>query len=94
MFRIYKRVVNKVKRSSRTVRLAHREAELSLLATQILLAHAGLALRPDTGAATGEPVISPRAVLIEIRREMQEATGRRLRSDRDRLQGCRADGRR
>ena len=67
MFRIYKRTVNKMKFSSRTVRLVHREAELSLLATQLLLAHADLALRPETKAATGEVVISPRQVLIAIR---------------------------
>ena len=42
LFRTYKRTINKLKLSSRTVRLVHREAELSLLATQILLAHAHL----------------------------------------------------
>jgi hypothetical protein len=93
VFRIYKRTISKMKFSSRTVRLVHREAELSLLATQILLAHADLALRPDTKAAAGEPVISPRKVLVEIRREMQAATNRRNRSYRDRLQNCRADKR-
>jgi hypothetical protein len=82
-----------MKLSSRTVRLVHREAELSLLATQILLAHADLALRPDTKAATGEPVVSPRKVLIEIRREMNGTAKRRDRSYRDRLRGCRADDR-
>ena len=68
VFRIYKRTINKLKLSSRTVRLVHREAEASLLALQILLAHADLALRPKRARA--EPVISPRKVLIEIRREM------------------------
>jgi hypothetical protein len=92
VFRVYKRTINKLKLSSRTVRLAHREAELSLLATQILLAPADLALRPVTKAA-GEPVISPRKVLIEIRREMNEAGNRRGRSYGQRLQGCRADDR-
>src|SRR5262249_1418557 len=57
-FRIYKRTINKLKLSSRTVRLVHREAEVSLLALQILLAHAELALRPRSNA--GEPAISPR----------------------------------
>jgi hypothetical protein len=94
VFRIYKRVVNKMKLSSRSVGLVHREAELSLLATQLLLAHADLALRPDTKAAVGEPVISPRQVLIEIRREMQGTANRRVRSYRDRLEGCRAEDRR
>ena len=46
VFRIYKRTINKLKLSRRTVRLVHREAEVSLLAVQILLAHADLALRP------------------------------------------------
>ena len=40
-----KRTINKLKLSSRTVRLVHREAEVSLLALQILLAHADLTLR-------------------------------------------------
>jgi hypothetical protein len=93
VFRIYKRVINKVKLSSRTVGLVHREAELSLLATQLLLAHADLALRGETEAVVGEPVISPRQVLIEIRREMQGIAKRRVRSYRDRLGDCRAEDR-
>ena len=87
------RVINKVKLSSRTVGLVHREAELSLLATQLLLAHADLALRPAREAAVGEPVLSPRRVLIEIRREMRGTAKRRVRSYRDRLEGCRAEER-
>lgn len=66
---------------------------MSLLATQLLLAHADLALRVETKAAVGEPVISPRQVLIEIRREMQSAGHRRARSYRDRLADCRAETR-
>jgi hypothetical protein len=93
VFRIYKRVVNKMKLSSRTVRLVHREAELSLLATQLLLAHADLALRPETKAAVGEPVISPRKVLIAIRKELNGAENRRVPSYRRRLKGCRAEAR-
>jgi hypothetical protein len=93
VFRIYKRVINRMKLSSRTVGLVHREAELSLLATQLLLAHADLALRPETGAAVGEPVLSPRRVLIEIRREMQGTARHRVRGYRDRLEGCRAEDR-
>jgi hypothetical protein len=93
VFRIYKRTVNKVKLSSRTVRLVHREAELSLLATQWLLAHADLALRPDTKAAAGEPAISPRKVLIEIRREMNGGADRRAACYRKRLRSCGADTR-
>jgi hypothetical protein len=93
VFRIYKRTVNKVKLASRTVRSVHREAELSLLATPILLAHADLALRPATSAAAGEPAVSPRKVLIEVRREMKGAARRRDRSYRDRLRECRAEAR-
>jgi Transposase DDE domain len=93
VFRIYKRTINKVKLSSRTLRLVHREAELSLLATQVLLAHADLALRPETKATAGEPIISPRQVLIAIRREMKGTANRRSASYRDRLRGCRADDR-
>ena len=63
VFRTYKRTIKKFKLSSRTVRLVHREAEVSLLALQILLAHADLALRPEK-AIKGEPAISPRKVLL------------------------------
>jgi hypothetical protein len=91
VFRIYKRTINKLKLSSRTVRLVHREAEASLLALQILLAHADLALRPKQTA--GEVVISPRKVLIEIRRELNGTTNRRDGSYRKRLESCRADSR-
>jgi hypothetical protein len=91
VFRIYKRTINKLKLSSRTVRLVHREAEASLLALQLLLAHADLALRPQRSA--GEPAISPRKVLIAIRREMKGETKRSKGSYRRRLEGCRADGR-
>jgi Transposase DDE domain len=91
VFRIYKRTINKLKLSSRTVRLVHREAEASLLALQILLAHADLALRPKQTA--GEVVISPRKVLIEIRRDLNGKTNRRDGSYRKRLESCRADSR-
>jgi hypothetical protein len=93
LFRTYKRTIKKLKLASRTVRLVHREAELSLLATQILLAHADLALRPETMATTGEPVISPRKILIEIRREIDAAARREVKSYRQRLDGCRAEDR-
>jgi Transposase DDE domain len=92
VFRIYKRTMQKVKLSSRTVALAHREAEVSLLALQLLLAHADLALRPKT-AAVGGPVISPRKVLIEIRRELHGPVKRREGSYAQRLEGCRAEDR-
>ncbi len=91
VFRVYKRTINKLKPSSRTVRLVHREAEASLLAMQLLLAHADLALRPEGSA--GEPAISPRRVLLAIRREMTGEATRREGSYRRRLEGCRAEAR-
>jgi Transposase DDE domain len=91
VFRTYKRTINKLKLSSRTVRLVHREAEASLLALQILLAHADLALR-EKGTVEG-PVISPRKVLIEIRRELNGTATKRQGSYVKRLEGCRADSR-
>jgi hypothetical protein len=80
MFRTYKRTINKMKLTGRTVRMVHREAELSLLATQILLAHADLTLRPETTATTGAPMISPRKVLIEILREIDAVPRPKLRT--------------
>ena len=77
MFRTYKRTINKLKLSSRTVRLVHREAEVSLLATQMLLAHADLALRPGARRPRASRRSARGKVLIEIRRE----TERRRRSD-------------
>ena len=91
IFRIYKRTINKLTLSSRTVRLVHREAEASLLALQLLLAHADLALRPPCSA--GEPAISPRKVLLVIRREMKGEAKRKEGSYRRRLEGCRAEAR-
>jgi hypothetical protein len=91
VFRIYKRTINKLKLSSRTVRLVHREAEASLLALQLLLAHADLALRPKSSA--GEPAISPRKVLLTIRREMNGEAKRSEGSYRRRLEDCRAEER-
>jgi Transposase DDE domain len=92
LFRTYKRTIKKLKLSSRTVRLVHREAEVSLLALQVLLAHAELALRAKQ--ETGTPAVSPRKVLIEIRRELNGTAKRRGGSYARRLQGCRAEARR
>lgn len=91
IFRIYKRTINKIKLSSRTVRLVHREAEASLLALQLLLAHADLALRPEHSA--GEPAISPRKVLRTIRQELTGEVKSRAGSYRQRLEGCRSEER-
>jgi len=77
----------------RTVRLVHREPEGSLLALQILLAHADLALRPH--GTMRKPAVSPRKVLIEIRKEIAASVraGRRT-TYRRRLETCRAETRR
>lgn len=93
LFRTYKRTLKKFKLSSRTVKLIHRELEGSLLALQILLAHADLALRPHD--ATGELAISPRKVLIQIRKEINSgnAGGRRVPNYERRLKTCRAETR-
>ena len=70
LFRTYKRTLAKVKLLSRTLALVHREAEGSLLATQLLLAQ---------GARAAGPLCSPRRVLLAIRGEMVAACGPRLR---------------
>jgi hypothetical protein len=91
LFRTYKRTIKKLKLTGRTVALVHREAELSLLATQILLAHAELALRPTV--ATDGPMISPRKVLIAVRKEIDAVAKPAVKSYRDRLARCRAESR-
>jgi hypothetical protein len=73
-FRTYKRTLAKVKLHSRTVRLVHREAESSLLATQLLLAQGAAAIRSVAGPGPAE-VTSARQVLRRIRREMAGAAG-------------------
>ena len=68
LFRTYKRTISGVKFQSRTVRQVHREAEGSLLAVQILLAHAAWELRHH-----GEPEemrVSARQVLVLIRQDI------------------------
>jgi len=64
-----------------------------LLALQILLAHADLALRPH--GTMRKPAVSPRKVLIEIRKEIAACArlGRRT-TYRRRLETCRAVKRR
>ena len=73
------------------MRLVHREAEVSLLALQLLLAHAELALGAKQPAGT--PALSPRKVVIEIRREMTSEPNRGSKSYSRRLGQCRADRR-
>jgi Transposase DDE domain len=75
-FRTYKRTLNKVKLSSRTVALIHREVEGSLLAVQLLLSQ-GVWARAALQAK--DVRCSPRRVLLEIRREIREAHKRRGR---------------
>lgn len=68
-FRTYKRTLKKVTLMSRTVRLVHREAEASMIATQLLLCQGALAMpAPRQGSL---PVLcSPRRVLLEARRDI------------------------
>jgi DDE family transposase len=73
LFRAYKRTLGKVKLMGRTVAGVHREAEGSLLATQLLLAQGALAL---PAAATGPAALpSARKVLLEVRTEIRNVTG-------------------
>jgi hypothetical protein len=73
LFRTYKRTLGKVKLMGRTVVQVHREAEGSLLATQLLLAQGAL-VQPAT--ATGRGVLpSARKVLLEVRAEIRNVTG-------------------
>jgi hypothetical protein len=73
LFRAYKRTLGKVKLMSRTVAQVHREAEGSLLATQLLLAQGALALPATTTRKVVLP--SARKVLLEIRAEIRNVTG-------------------
>jgi hypothetical protein len=65
LFRTYKRTLAKVKLGSRSVRLVHREAEGSMLATQLLLAQGAWGLRSVAAGAC-----SARKVLLAVRREI------------------------
>jgi hypothetical protein len=80
-FRTYKRTLQKIKLESRTLRLIHREAEASMIATQLLLCQGALAIRSNTRQPTSAETIpvmcSPRGVLLEIRRELRAAVPRR-----------------
>jgi hypothetical protein len=85
LFRTYKRTLKKMKLESRTIKLAHREAEGSMLALQLLLAQGALAVPRGAGQAT--PLASPRKILLAIRAEIRWAqVGRRGRSFGKRLQ--------
>lgn len=68
LFRTYKQTLGKVKLAHRTVRLVHREAEASLLAVQLLLAHGAWALQQSDGSVRALP--SARRGIQQLRREI------------------------
>ena len=97
LFRTYKRTLGKVKLLGRTVAQVHREAEGSLLATQLLLAQGAWALQRAGAGRGGRP--SARQVLREVRVEIRDVTGRYLGPRQrqtywQRLREVRGEGRR
>jgi hypothetical protein len=68
-FRTYKRTLKKVTLMSRTLRLVHREAEASMIATQLLLCQGALAM-PAPQKDSLPVMCSPRGVLLEARRDI------------------------
>lgn len=68
-FRTYKRTLKKVVLMSRTLRLVHREAEASMIATQLLLCQ-GAAAMPTPRKGSLPVMCSPRGVLLEVRRDI------------------------
>jgi hypothetical protein len=76
-FRTYKRTLKKVKLAGRTLRVIHREAEASMIATQLLLCLGSRAM-PASASAEDPILCSPRKVLLEIRRDF---TAPRSRGD-------------
>lgn len=80
MFRTYKRTLSKLKLMSRKVRLVHREAEGSLLATQLLLALGASGMRPKTRlkVQANPEGCSPRKVLLAIRTELNACQALRV----------------
>jgi hypothetical protein len=95
VFRTYKRTLPKIKLCSRTEARVYREAEVSLLGLQLLLAQGAARRRWD-----GEAVIvvgSPRQQLLRLRGEITTTIGARLgprqqRWYRERLAQVRAGG--
>jgi len=87
-FRTYKRTLAKVKLMSRTIREVHREAEASMIATQLLLAQGARAL-PKAKEEEPRVLCSPRKVVLEIRRELSGRLGsRRGVKFSERLKAC------
>ena len=68
-FRTYKRTLKKVTLMSRTLRMVHREAEASMIATQLLLCQGALAM-PVPKKDDLPVMCSPRDVLLEARRDI------------------------
>lgn len=68
-FRTYKRTLKKVTLMSRTLRLVHREAEASMIATQLLLCQ-GASAMPVPQKDSPPVMCSPRGVLLETRRDI------------------------
>jgi len=91
-FRAYKRTLGKLKLTSRSVRLVHREAEGSLLALQLMLAQGALAM-PHPSRASESGVCSPRKVLLAIRQEMRVRVQRHAASYGQRLQDAQRERR-
>lgn len=84
-FRTYKRTLSKVKLMSRTVRLIHREAEVSMIATQLLLCMGAQAM---PHSQPKEIILcSPRKILLEIRKELQRPESSRTPFV-DRIRDC------
>jgi hypothetical protein len=77
-FRTYKRTLKKIKLMSQTVRLVHREAEASMIATQLLLIQGALAMPVATHPKTMPIPCSPRKTLLEIRTEIEHPKQRRI----------------
>jgi hypothetical protein len=68
-FRTYKRTLKKAALTSRTLHLVHREAEASMIATQLLLCQGALAM-PVPKKHERPVMCSPRGVLLEARRDI------------------------
>lgn len=75
-FRTYKRTLKKMTFLSRTLRLVHREAEASMIATQLLLCRGAMAM-PAPKPESLPVMCSPRGVLLEARREIAGRSGSR-----------------
>jgi hypothetical protein len=92
VFRTYKRTLPKLKLWSRTEALVYREAEVSLLALQLLLVQ-GIRCRPGARMSSG----SPRQTLLRWRGEITTTIGsqlgpRQLQRYRRQLEQIRAGG--